>query len=608
MHPASFSPTVSALAGRSLLLLLLVVLTTGDVRGQGFGGFTPEVQEALQRAQRGALERAISGDAVPLEGAIDPEAYTIGPGDVFVISIGTALPTDFSATVSADGLLVVPSVGSFEVAGRNLAEARTLVLAGIRRSFRNVNAEVALERPRQFYVHVAGTVARPGRHALDPIARVEDALKAAMEGTSPVLVLQELRRTEDLTGEPTFLPALRSIEVRHRDGTTETVDLWRYYTSGDLRFNPYVRDGDALHVPAFRDDLDAVTIEGEIANAGSYDFREGDTALDLLTIAAGSRTLEDLGPVRLVRRGAGPPVTLDPLALASGQGDDNVALRPGDRLLVMPPDLGAGVASVAGYVEYPGSYPIRAGVTTLRDLVEMAGGLRPDALLRGAYLERRGTTRRELYDPDQPTPFRAPSLGVEANPQAVAFALEAEVSALTRNSDLGFTGRQFYGRELLQPQRVSVDVAAALAGAGTVPLQDGDRLVIPRDPHAVLVVGQVGRPGYVPFQPGRRADDYIEAAGGRGTQAAAVYVRDAATGQIAPATNAPLDSGDYVFVDRVGVGSTAEVQGLVLQERNLDLQQRNLDQQRRMQYFQVGLSVVSTVAAFVTTYIALTRE
>lgn len=607
MHPASFSPTVSALAGRSLLLLLLVVLTTGDVRGQGFGGFTPEVQEALQRAQRGALERAISGDAVPLEGAIDPEAYTVGPGDVFVISIGTALPTDFSATVSADGLLVVPSVGSFEVAGRSLAEARTLVLAGIRRSFRNVNAEVALERPRQFYVHVAGTVAQPGRHALDPIARVEDALKAAMEGTSPVLILQELRRAEALTGEPTFLPALRSVEVRHRDGTTETVDLWRYYTSGDLRFNPYVRDGDALHVPAFRDDLDAVTVEGEIANAGSYDFREGDTALDLLTIAAGSRTIEDLGSVRLVRRGAGPPVTLDPLALASGQGD-NPALHPGDRLLVMPPNLGAGVASVAGYVNYPGSYPIRAGVTTLRDLVEMAGGLRPDALLRGAYLERRGTTRRALYNPDQPTPFRAPPLGVEANPQAVAFALEAEVNALTRNSDLGFTGRQFYGRELLQPQRVSVDVTAALAGSGTVPLQDGDRLVIPRDPHAVLVVGQVGRPGYVPFQPGRRAEDYIEAAGGRGTQAAAVYVRDAATGQIAPATNAPLDSGDYVFVDRVGVGSTAEVQGLVLQERNLDLQQRNLDQQRRMQYFQVGLSVVSTVAAFVTTYIALTRE
>ena len=589
-----------------LLLLVAVMSTTG--LAQGVTGFTPEVQEALQRAQRGALERAVTGDAVPLEGTLDPDAYTVGPGDIFAISIGTALPTNFSATVSADGLLVVPSVGSFDVAGKSLTAARVLVLAGIRRSFRNVNAEVALERPRQFYVHVVGTVPQPGRHVVAPVARVEDALAAAMGETSPVLVIQELRRAAAATGEQPFLPALRSIEIRHRDGTTETVDLWRYYTSGDLRFNPYVRDGDALHVPAFRDDLTAVSVEGEVANAGTYDYREGDTVLDLLTIAAGTEHLRDLGEVRLVRRTTGQAITIDVAALAAGQ-DENPALRPGDRLLVIPKDLRAGVASVAGYVEYPGSYPIRTGETTLRELVEMAGGLRTNALLRGAYLERRGITRTVTYEPDQPTPFRTLPLGTDINPQSVALALEAEVSALTRNSDLSFAGRQFYGRELLRPQRVSVDVSAVLAGtAEPIRLQDGDRLVIPRDPNAVLVVGQVGRPGYVPYHAGLSADDYISRAGGRGSAAADVYVRDAATGRIAPAGNADLASGDYVFVDRIGVGSTSELQALVLQERSIEQQHEQAASQRRLQYYQVGLSVVSTVAAFVTTYIALTRE
>lgn len=598
-----------ALRSRLLLLLLLITLTvpTGWAQ-EGTVGFSSEVQEALQRAQRSTLQRAVTGDAVPLEGALDPTTYTVGPGDVFAISIGTALPTDLSVTVSADGLLVVPSVGSFEVAGKSLAEARTLVLAGIRRSFRNVNAEVALERPRQFYVHVAGTVPRPGRHTVAPVARVEDALAEAMEGASPVLVIRELRRSAAATGEEPYLPALRSIQVRHRDGTVETVDLWRYYTSGDLRFNPYVRDGDAIHVPAFRDDLTAVSVEGEVANAGTYDFREGDTVLDLLTIASGTNTLSEVGQVRLVRRSSDRAVTLDAGALAAGQAE-NPILRPGDRLLVMPRDLNAGVAGVAGYVEYPGSYPIRTGETTLRELVEMAGGLRPDALVRGAYLERRGITRTATYEPDQPTPFRTLPLSADVDPQAIQLLFENEVSALSRNSDLGFAGRQFYGRELLEPQRLSVDVAAALSeSAEPIYLQDGDRLVIPRDPEAVLVVGQVGRPGYVPFQPGLDAEDYIARAGGRGTEASEVYVRDAATGRIAPAADADLASGDYVFVDRVGVGNTAELQALILQERGIELQREQAAGQRRLQYYQVGLSVVSTVAAFVTTYIALTRN
>lgn len=594
--------------GFRLPLLLVLLAATGHVgQAQGIMGFGPEVQEALQRAQRNTLENSIGGDALPLEGALDPDSYTVGPGDVFAITIGTALPTDLSATVSADGLLLVPGVGSFDVAGASLAEARALVIAGIRGSFRNVNAEIALERPRRFYVHIAGAVPQPGRHAVAPIARVEDALATAMGEASPIIVIQELRRSAGYTEEPPFLPALRSIEIRHRDGTTETVDLWRYYTSGDLSFNPYVRDGDALHIPAFRDDLSAVTVEGEVANAGSYDFREGDTALDLLTIAAGTEDIHSLGEVRLVRRGMDRATTLNPAVLATGA--ENPALRPGDRLLVMPKDLAEGVASVVGHVEYPGSYPIRTGETTLRDLVEMAGGLRPSALLRGAYLERRGTSRRMRFNPDQPTPLRSLPLQVGANPEAIEFLLESEISALARYSDLGFSGQQFYGRELLQPQRVSVDVATALTEpAAPVYLRDGDRLVIPRDPQAVLVVGQVERPGFVTFEPGLSPEGYIRRAGGRGTASAEVYVRDARTGRISLAGDEPLGSGDYVFVDRIGVGSTSELQALVLQERSLEQQREQASGQRRLQYYQVGLSVVSTVAAFITTYLAITRE
>ncbi|MEM1041294.1 MAG: SLBB domain-containing protein [Bacteroidota bacterium] len=589
--------------------LLALLLVPAGTQAQGLSGLTPETEAAFQQARRATLQRALTGDTVPLEGALDPDAYLVGPGDVFGVTIGTAIPLQLSLPVTAEGLLVVPDVGTFEVSGETLGEARRAVRTGLQRAYRNVQTEIALERPRQFYVHVAGTVTRPGRHVVVPVARVEDALSAAMDDTNPLFVLRQLRQAAALSGEPAFLPALRNVELRRRDGTAETVDLWRYYASGDLRFNPYLRDGDALYVPAFRDDLAAVAVEGEVSTPGSYDFRDGDTALDLLLIATDQADLDALGPVRLLRRGdAEGAQTLDAGALAAGLAE-NPSLQPGDRLLVMPRDLDAGVATVAGYVRYPGSYPVRSGETTLQDLVALAGSLRPGALARGAYLERRGATRSALYEPDQLTPFREIPLDAEIAPLAVQRAVEAEISELTRNSDLDFAGRQFYGRELLQPQRVSVDVAAALTGTGpAIPLRDGDRLVIPGDPQAVLVAGQVQRPGYVPVQAGRDADYYVEQAGGRSDAAEKTYVRDAGTGRIRLATDAPLASGDYVFVNRVGVGDTPAVQGIVLQERAIELQQEQNRTARRFQYIQAGLAAASAVASFITVYLSLTRD
>lgn len=591
---------------RWIPLVTGLLILTASVGAQGLPGFSPEVQAALQQAaQRNSVQNVLTGDAVPLEGALDPTEYVVGPGDVFEIAVGTALPTLLSLTVSADGMLVVPSTGSFAVAGLTLAETRTQVLAGLRRVYRNVNSEVALARPRQFYVHVAGAVPHPGRHVVAPIARVEDALAASMDETSPVLVLQELRRAAEVSDEPLFLPALRSVEIRRRDGTTERVDLWRYYTSGDLRFNPYVHDGDAVHVPAFREDLTAVTVQGEVPNPGAYDYREGDTVLDLLYIANGSTALDRLGEVRLVRRDGRPSVTLSPARLTE-ESAENVALAPGDRLVVTPYNRRAGVAAVVGHVEYPGTYPIQSGETTLKSLLDMAGGLRPDALLHGAYLERRGSARSATYEPDQITPFRRLPLNADINPQAIEVAMEAEISALSRNSDLSFAGGQYYGRELLQPQRVSVDVGAALTGGDmSITLQDGDRLVIPRDPEAVLVVGQVGRPGYIPYRPGASADDYVALAGGLGSAATDTYVRETHTGRILPATDEPLRSGDFVFVDRIGVGDTPAVQTLVLQERNLAFQQERERAERRYRLIQTGATVIGTVAAVITAYAAI---
>src|SRR5690625_7279582 len=59
---------------------------------------------------------------------------------------------------------------------------------------------------------------------------------------------------------------------------------------------------------------------------------------------------------------------------------------PADRITVLTEETA--IAYVNGWVEHPGPYPIQAGETTLRQLVEMAGGLRPDANVGAAFMTR----------------------------------------------------------------------------------------------------------------------------------------------------------------------------------------------------------------------------
>ncbi|MEL6616618.1 MAG: SLBB domain-containing protein, partial [Bacteroidota bacterium] len=323
-----------------------------------------------------------------LEGALDEAIYVVGPGDVFVFAIGGSSPRQMTSTVSADGRLIVPEAGSFDVADRTLGSVRTQVRAALGRQFRNVTTDVALASPRRFSVHVSGAVPEPGRHVVRAVARVEDAL--AMARPEPSLTPGGRRFVIDLdkvyTAPPSSdleaRPAYRNVLVRHADGTEDRVDLARYLVTGDVTSNPYLRDGDAIFLPTFDPSREGVFVGGSVIHRGVYDVRPDDTALSVLTVASGGQPETTIQAVRVTRAVNGQ-VTEVPLARAS-----EVRVGPRDQVFAITLAPEAGTAAAVGALRYPGTYPIRSGETTLASLVEMAGGLTDEALLRGAYLER----------------------------------------------------------------------------------------------------------------------------------------------------------------------------------------------------------------------------
>ena len=540
----------------------------------------PSLPGASRPAGAGSVGAAALGRRLPdatrlvLEGAVDPDQYIVGPGDEFTVSIGGSVPRQVTSVVSADGRLVIPEAGSFVAAGRTLARVRADAQSALQRRYQNVTAEIALSSPRQFYVHVSGSVPTPGRHSVPAVARVEDAVVEA--GGAPISDLAKY--TEGASQKGLRWPALRSVSVTRRSGSQQTVDLMRYVATGDLAANPYLQDGDALYVPSFDPLVEGVAVGGAVDRPGTYDVRPGDTAQDLLVVASGASTR--IARVRRVR--AGEAVREVSFAEAA-----TLDVRPQDQVYAVPADPDADRAQVVGAVRYPGSYPITEGQTTLEALVTMAGGLRDDALLRGATLER--PPRADVARPASESPAGADD------------TVSPDVSVET---DLlgGLFGRQYFVRQSQRVPRVSIDPEAAVSGTQSVRLRGGDVLTIPFDYGLVRVYGRVQRTGYVPYVAGTTAGDYVAQAGGLGTTAAQVYVVDAATGQLAAGTETVVRPGDAVFVNSLPTPDTAEFAQLALQERQDARDDARDRRQSRYQLFQTVLSVVGTVTAVVVAY------
>lgn len=539
------------------------------------GLLDPISANPLLQLQQRTLESMLQNGLVALEGAVDPAEYRVGPGDQFSYTIGGSIPIQGMTAISIDGNLVLPEVGSIPAAGRTLETVTRDALAALQVRFRNVPVEVSLVQSRLFYVHISGAVPEPGRYLMLPISRVDDVLQQAyasraIERPDPQAEGMPRIITSATSERPAlqkdFRPALRNVQITHRDGTQQQIDLIRYYTTGNTEDNPYLLDGDVVMVPSYHVRRDAVLVAGEVAFPGVFDARPDDTVLDLLTLAAGPAGLPALGQVRLTRTradGTTTVTTLDVQALLNGAAE-NAPVLPGDHLNILPREIA--MASIQGRVNYPGTFRIQNGETTLRELVEMAGGLKPDANLRAAFLERRKS-------------------------------LDFRESG--RASDLDFFSRT-YVQSFVQQQdsRVIVDIAAALQADGgeDIVLYDDDRAVFPRDEGTVFVMGNVPQSGYVEYAAGQPARYYIDRAGGKGPDSQTVYVFEDGTGQIRVGEDSPVRSGDTVFVDREAVAESPQIAQLLLQDQMSRRQSRILTTQTVI----AGLSAITgIITAFV---------
>ncbi len=533
-----------------ILFVVASVLIAVPLWGQVAGfptatDLSPIAPQQLRQQQ----ESSLRAEQTPSDNVVSAEHYVVGPGDVIVIQKLDAAALEEYAVVSPENMVLVPRIGMISVAGMTLRQVRDTLLALYRQRTPAIPVYVGLRRARTVYVTVQGNVLFPGVYPVPASMRLMTLLRLAMQGSAQQRTEPEIQRAVqrsfgqigDLSRDEQllwrdydFLPpsSLRSILIRHSDGSTSVVDGEKALLEPNGAHNPYLREGDVIVVPREQVELPRITIQGAVARPRTTVFRRGDRLSFLLKL--GGALLPESGAIWLIQGGQRIAVRADSQMNVLSE---DVLLEPGAVVVVeriRPEPTTTGSVRIIGEVRRPGAYPIVQWQTRLRDVIEEAGGFTERAALTLAYILRR--------EPDQ-----AGGSILPPNPY-IERMRRLQYTNLVPEDTL-----RFFVDELARRPLVACDFTACFergSDQDNVVLADGDVIVVPPSPNVVYVYGQVNKAGFVEYQPGRDAEYYIARAGGRTELADSGRERviKGKTGVWTPLDATQIEPGDRIYV------------------------------------------------------------
>ena len=205
-----------------------------------------------------------------------------------------------------------------------------------------------------------------------------------------------------------------------------------------------------------------------------------------------------------------------------GDQTQNLALQSGDVVtffstadLKVPTFQQTRFVRLEGEFAASGVYSVEPG-ETLRHLLARAGGFTPEAYLYGSEFTRQSTRRvqqQRLNEYADNLEAQISVFSAASNARAISDRDAAATNAAALD------GRQAIARlrRLVPLGRIVLDVKPDSRGVEAVPdlpLEDGDRFVVPRVPSTVAVEGQVYSANAFVFERGRREHEYLRQAGG----------------------------------------------------------------------------------------------
>ena len=476
---------------------------------------------------------------------VDPNNYIVGPGDQLHINIISSNETyDHSLIISPTGQLLIPSVGMIDCNDLKLTQLIKDIKRQIKSWNANVKINVELEVIRQFRVLVIGQFSNAGYFIVTPMTRVSDlfdqivseynqkekeSVKVNKESSfsetfgmrSRIAVDDFYNRKLGLEEEPEndikYLSKRNILIFRGND--TIKVDLEKFKVTGVSEFNPYVYQEDIIKIPY---KTRFITVQGGVQKPGKYEYSLGDNIVDAVNIAGGYHPDAKLDSISLIRTES--PFNSKAIYLTNEQAKKWWA-TPEDHIMV-PYSYNKdphNIVEIIGEINYPGTYPIVDGKTTINDIINAAGG----------FLSSADTSR------------------IYINNSAIVKIPDRELERILLKDEMNRSiEEKAYVKARIRTEKGALESSLETIKKKNHLVTNKDVIYIQRYFPYVEVIGAVQLPGRYPFVTEYNAKDYIKIAGGITKNASRKrFVIKATTGQRLKLKNSQdLQCGDVVFV------------------------------------------------------------
>jgi len=407
------------------------------------------------------------------QAVIDPN-HIIRPGDKVRVTLWGLVNEDQELTVDPQGNVVVPGVGPVQIAGVSAARAPAVIEAASRRIYSSgVQIYATATSAASSQVLVTGPVIRPG----------------AYPGSSDEALIVFLQRAGGIDPDR---GSYRRLRVVRNGQTVANADLYEFLREGTLPAVSF-RNGDAIVV---EDQGSVVSVTGDVRSAYSFELLGrsglGEEVMRYARPLPGATHVAIVG----VRDGVAYSAYL---TLADFAG---FTLVDGDRVQFETDSRAPSVLVRLEGAHSGGSvFSVPRG-TTVGSLLQQVA-FDPDADMESLHL-RRDSVRviqkqllNEALDRLERTTLTAPARS------------SGEASA--RASQASFVAQYIASAREIEPLGI-----LSLNGRdpGTVLLESGDVIVIPRRSQIVSIAGEVLAPQSMIATSNRRVGDYIRDAGG----------------------------------------------------------------------------------------------
>ena len=329
-----------------------------------------QAQEALPRFGAQLFSDDLEAYA-PLDEALAPSGYLLGPGDELKIQIFGKDPIETLVQVDRGGQIIVPKIGLISLAGLTFEEAKRVIAQRV--NTRVIGSEVvtSLGSLRQISIFLAGEVRAPGNYNVSALTSISQALY--------------------LSSGLTNIGSFRDIQVRRASQVVARFDLYDLLLKGKRDNDITLQSGDTVFVPVARG---TVRVNGAVKRPARYDLNGGETFAEVIAMAGGftATAYQQMSTIRRFDAEKGFPSILtvtDPMSDVPVQDGDALIANEGTTQF-------ANAIELKGVLVRPGVYAFSEGARASDYIGEIDRDLLPNADLEIALIVRRVNERLDV--------------------------------------------------------------------------------------------------------------------------------------------------------------------------------------------------------------------